>query len=110
MFAREGEAQMHELDEVIDRLDQLILLFRAAFDEEIGAYRDQLRSDPVVDAILDWLGSDPIASGDLKRAVAKSADVSEKTVQRALLMLADRGVIRAHGQGPSTTYRSVGVL
>ena len=97
-------------DAVVDRLDQLILLMRVVFHERISAFWEELRTDAVTAAILDLLGGDPVAAGEVKRTIAMTAGVSEKTVQRALVRLVDRGVVRAHGRGTATTYSLVGML
>ena len=101
---------MDNTDAVVDRLDQLILLFRVAFAEQINAFGEDLRADPVTGVILDQISGGAAASGEIKRTAAKVAGVSEKTVQRALARLVERGVVRADGKGTATTYRSTGVL
>lgn len=102
--------EMGSTDAIVDRLDELILLIRAAFDEQIRDYRDALLADPLTEVILDLLGGETVASGEIQRAAAAAAGVSERTVQRALVRLVERRVIRVNGKGSATTYRSAGIL
>ena len=101
---------MDNADAVVDRLDQLVLLLRVAFGDRIDAVREELREEPATKAILDLLDSELVASSEVKRAAAEAANVSERTVQRALTRLVERGVIQAHGKGSATAYRSTGIL
>lgn len=101
---------MDNIHAVVERLDQLVLLFRVAFSDRIDAVRKELRAEPAMEAILDLLDSEPVASAEVKLAAKESADVSERTVQRALTRLVERGVIRAHGKGSATAYSSTGII
>lgn len=103
-------SNMDNTDAIVDRLDQLILLFRVAFGERIDAVRKELRADPAMEAILDLLDSEPVASAEVKLAAKEAASVSERTVQRALTRLVERGVVQAHGKGPATAYSSTGII
>ena len=101
---------MENTDAVVDRLDQLILLLRVAFGEQINTVREELRAEPATKAILDLVASEPIASAEIKRAAKETANVSERTVQRALVRLVERGVVQAHGKGSATAYSSTGII
>lgn len=97
-------------EEVLERLDRIAALLEIGFAEQIDTARTELRSDPIVATILDLIRDGWMTSGDIKRAVGKSANVSEKTVQRCLGTLATRGVIRGRGTGPSLSYRTAGLI
>lgn len=97
-------------DEVLERLDRIATLLEVGFSEQIERVRADVRKDPVAAAVLDAVSDGWKASGDIKRVVSTSAKVSEKTVQRALAALHDRGAVQARGTGPTTSYRSAGVL
>ena len=104
------ETDVDHADAVLDRLDQLILLLRVAFSGKIDAVREELRAEPVMAAILGLLDSTPVAASEVKRAAAQAANVSERTVQRALVGLVERGVVQAHGKGSATAYRTTGII
>jgi hypothetical protein len=97
-------------EEVLDRLDRIIALLEVGFAQQIDRARSELRSDPVVAAVLELIADRWISSGELKRTVGQSVKVSEKTVQRSLAMLAGRGAIRGRGAGAGLSYRSAGIL
>lgn len=97
-------------DEVLERLDRIVTLLEVGFADQIDKARAEVRTDPVAAAILDAVSDGWVGSGDIKRSVSKSAKVSEKTVQRALAALHERGALRVRGTGPTTNYRSAGVL
>ena len=101
---------MEHTDAVLDRLDQLVLLFRVAFGEKLEAVRAELRAEPATKAILDLLGTEPVASSELKQEAMTTASVSERTVQRALMMLVERGIVQVHGKGSATAYSSTGII
>ena len=97
-------------DEVLERLDRLIALLAIAFDDQLKKVRQEIAADKVAKTILEAVKDQWVASGDLQRTVSKSAAVSEKTVQRALTSLADRGLLRTQGSGRTTSYRSSGLI
>jgi hypothetical protein len=97
-------------EDVLDRLDRLITLLSIGFAEQVERVRTELRADPVSSAILDRVRDDWIGSGEVKRVVSRSTKVSEKAVQRSLAAMVARGLIRVHGSGATTSYRSAGVL
>lgn len=97
-------------DEVLERLDRIATLLEVGFADQIEKVRAEVRADPVAAAVLDTVSDSWVGSGDIKRSVSKSAKVSEKTVQRALAALHDRGALQARGTGPTTSYRSAGFL
>ena len=97
-------------DDVIERLDRIVMLLEIGFADQIERVRTDVRADPVAAAVLDVTIDDWIASGEIKRVVCKTVKVSEKTVQRSLAALAHRGVIRIRGNPPNVSYRSSGIL
>lgn len=97
-------------DDLIERLDQVIALLKLGFSGQLEALQAELREDPVALGILDSLRNGPMASGELKRSVSQSANVSEKTVQRSMSELVGRGLLLAKGGGRSITYQLSGVI
>jgi hypothetical protein len=101
---------MKNEDALLERLDTLTALLRLAFAEPLRAAQEELRSDKVAAAVLDSARAEWIGAGELKERVAKSAKVSERTVQRTIAGLLERGLLRSEGATQSTRYRSSGVL
>lgn len=97
-------------DEVVERLDRIATLLVIGFADQIVRARNEVRADPVNAAVLDVVSENWVSSGDIKRKVSKSEEVSERTVQRALATLAARGAVCARGTGANLSYRSAGVL
>jgi len=98
-------------DLVVERLDLLISTFKLAFSHEIEAARDRTRRDPLSAAILDATADDTIRSGELQRAVAAAvAGARPRTVRRRIQELVSLGALRVTGAGPTTAYRSTGLI
>lgn len=97
-------------EELLERLDRITALLAIGFGEHVERIRAELQAEPVTAAVLELVRDDWVPSGDIKRAVSKSASVSEKTVQRSLAALGARGAIRARGTGPNLSYRSAGIV
>lgn len=101
---------MPDNDEVVERLDRLITLFRIGFAPAIEDLKQQVMDDPVESAIIQRVSDQWVASGDLQRDVARTAKVSERTVLRSLQSLVERGLLQTQGSARSTTYRSTGII
>ena len=94
---------------IVERLDMLIALVRLSHGPRIDEALTTIRSDPVASGVLEALRGAPLPAGVLKSTVARVVKVSEKTVQRSVVELVDRGLVRASGVGPARTYESAGV-
>ena len=98
-----------EIDATVDRLDKIIAILRIAHAEKIDALRATVRTHPVDAAILDAT-EDWTAGGDLRRAVAKKADQSERNVINRIAALIALGALEKRGDDRATMYRSTGLL
>jgi hypothetical protein len=97
-------------EDVVERLDRLITLFRIAFADPLDRLRSEIKADPTADAILDIVRDAWVSSGEIKRSVSRKVKVSDRTVLRSLMGLTERGLLLSRGSGRSTSYRSSGVL
>lgn len=97
---------MTDESDIVERLDRLIAIMNIAFAEQIETVRTEIAQDQIAAAILAAAREKWVPSGDLQRSVSNSAGVSEKTVQRSLTMLADRGLLQVQGSGRTTSYRA----
>jgi DNA-binding GntR family transcriptional regulator len=94
---------------IIARLDTIIAVLKLANRDSIEAARNDIVSDRVNREILDrasaWAGS-----GTLQKAVAGKTGSSTRTVRDRLAELAAQGLLEKRGGGPTTEYRSSGVI
>lgn len=97
-------------DAVVERLDTLISLFRLAFKEALEAGTEALLRDPVVRAVLDAVEGGWVAAGEVRKRAANASSQSERTVLRRISELVDIGALAQDGSGPSSRYRSTGLL
>lgn len=97
-------------DDIVERLDRLLILLSIAFAEPIERFRAELASDPVAAAILAAVRDDWVLSGDLQRDVCQATGVAPRTVQRAIASLSERRLLVNRGSGKATSCRSSGVL
>jgi hypothetical protein len=90
-------------------LDTLIALFKLAHREEIEAARTAIRADKVHAAILDgakkWT-----PAGKLKTAVTKKTGKGGTTFADRVAELLETGALEKQGGGPTTEYRSTGLV
>lgn len=97
-------------EELLDRLDRIATILEIGFSDQLERARAAVREEPVDAAVLDVVRDGWVTSGEIKRAVTKSARVSDRTVQRSLAGLVARGYVRVAGEPPNVSYRSSGVL
>lgn len=95
--------------EVTQRLDAIISILKLAHSEALTQARASTLADNVSAAILEATAEDFVASGDLKRDIARATEQSEKTVQRRIADLAAMGVLEKRPTG-RPAYRSTGIL
>ena len=96
-------------DQVLDRLDRLIAIVSLAFANEIDAARERIRANPVSASILDS-ASDWTAAGELQRQVAEQTGMSARSVRAKLTELVSVGAVDIRGGGPSTAYKTTGLI
>jgi hypothetical protein len=99
---------MADDDALVRRLDTIISILRIAHEEEIALVRTEIRKDKSFVAILD-LASDWTPAGKLRAAVAK-AGLTPRTFQNKANELVGRGLLERRGSGPSSAYRSTGLI
>lgn len=96
-------------DPIAARLDTLIALHRLTHRDALEAARNDILSDPVNREVLrrasKWVGA-----GSLQTTVARTTGASTRTVRDRLAELLDQGLLERRGGGPTTEYRSSGLL
>lgn len=94
---------------VTRQLDTLIALLKLAHRDDIERARDAIRSDSINAAVLDgakrWT-----AAARLKTVVMKKTRAGSTTVGDRIADLIAMGVLEKQGGGPTTEYRSTGLV
>jgi DNA-binding transcriptional regulator PaaX len=96
-------------EELAAKLDRITFLLNLAFREQIDAARKEVLADPVSAAVVEAMGDDWVAAGDLKRQVAATTGQSERTVSRRVSQLVAQGWVASSGSGANIRYRASGV-
>lgn len=91
------------------KLDRIAALLQLAHRDAIERARNEIRSDRVNAAILEATAK-LTASGKVVAEVKKRTGQSPATIGRRIASLLDQGAIEKHGAGPSTQYRSTGLI
>jgi hypothetical protein len=94
---------------VVERLDLMIATLKLAHARDIENERNRIREDAASAAILDATAEEAVKSGELQKSVVASAGVNARTVRR-LQELVAMGALRQIGSGPTTAYRSTGLI
>lgn len=96
-------------DDVAAKLDRIAALLQLAHRDAIEGARNEIRADKVNAAILDATAK-LTPSGKVVSEVKKRTGQSPATIGRRIAALLDQGAIEKHGAGPSTQYRSTGLI
>jgi hypothetical protein len=96
-------------EQVIERLDRLISIVSLAFADEIERARERVRANPISVGLLDQ-ASDWTAAGELQRVVAKQTGMSPRSVRSKLSELVALGALEVRGGGPTTAYKTTGLI
>ena len=96
-------------EDIARRLDTIIAILQLAHQDEIESARATIRNDKVKAAILDG-SKNWTAAGKLTSAVNAKTKQSGATINRRIGELLGVGVLEKQGGGPSTEYRSTGLI
>ena len=95
---------------VVGRLDRLISLFRLVHADALAAARTRIRDDEANAAILDATDSRWVAAGTLRDQVVRKTGLKQAAVRARIADLVDAGALEREGGGPTTKYRSTGLV
>ncbi|KAB1661926.1 hypothetical protein F8O07_08605 [Pseudoclavibacter sp. CFCC 13796] len=95
--------------EMLDKMDLLLGAVQLAYAEEIKTARADLRSDPVIAAILDTC-EDWTASATVINEAVRVSESGKRTVQRRIADLIGKRALMSRGAGASMSYKSTGLL
>jgi Fic family protein len=96
------------LKEISNKLSQLIVLIKLSNSNLIKTVKDEIRKDSVAQAALD-LADGFLTASQIKEKVALQTHVSEKTVERRLIELVEKGVLVASRKGKEIYYSNSGL-
>ena|ERR1041385_5561808 len=96
-------------DEILARLDKLVAIQQLVHREALESARSSIRSDKVNAAILDATAK-LAPAGKVVAEVKRKTGQSPATINRRISSLMEIGLIERQGGGPSTQYRSTGLV
>jgi len=96
--------------EIIGRLDRMLAILKIANAEAIESTASRIRGDTLNAAILDLAADDWMGAGRLKSEAARQTSQSERTAARRICDLVALGALEQEGAGPSSKYKSTGII
>jgi hypothetical protein len=96
-------------EEIGRRLDTIIAILQLAHYDSIDAARARVRADKTNAAILALTAKESPA-GKLIQAVKQKTGESESTIKRRIATLVDLGALERSGGGPTTAYKTTGLI
>jgi Fic family protein len=95
--------------EVLQKLDKIIAILQIAHKDEIDRAREEITADTVDAAILKATIKGT-AAGNVVKAAASKAKVSDRAVQKHIAELIERGLLEKSGGGNTATYKATGLI
>lgn len=105
-MAMSGDSDL--LKEISNKLSQLIVLTKLSNSNQIQTVKEEIRKDPVAQAAID-LSDGFLTASQIKEKVALQTHVSEKTVERRLTELTEKGVLVTSKKGKEIYYSNSGL-
>jgi len=96
------------LKNISDRLGQLLVLTRLANAKAIADFKEEIKKDPVFQAILD-LADGSLASSQMNEKVQEKTKVSERTVKGRIAQLLEKGALNSIRKGKEVYYEKSGL-
>ena len=96
------------LEDVVDRLDQLITLWKIANIDIIRKVREQNKKDKVLKRIIK-LADGTREYGALADEVAKETGKTSRTVKEKIAYLVEKGAIKGVRKGHKVYYEKTGL-
>jgi hypothetical protein len=98
-----------ETDELLRRLDLIRATLALAYEPQIAAARERIRSDEISGAILDET-EDWIASPELQKKVSAQTKKGERAVRNRFPILISQGALEARGTELRKEYRRTALV
>jgi predicted transcriptional regulator len=107
-MSTESPTELSVLQEISDKVSQLLTLTRLANSQAIADFKKQIEEDPVFQAILD-LADETLSSSELKAKVTEKTKASEPTIKRRIALLMEKGALYAKKKGHEIYYGDTGL-
>ncbi len=96
------------LKEISKKLDQLIILTKLSNLDKIAEIKEELRKDPTFQAILD-LADGTTSSSQIILKVTQQTQLSERTIQRKIAELVEKGALNTTRKGRDLYHENSGM-
>jgi Fic family protein len=96
-------------EDIVARLDKIASILQLAHRDALESTRVSICADKVNAAILDATTTFTPA-GKLAAAVKKKTNQSPATINRRIATLIELGALEKRGGGPSTQYKTTGLI
>ena len=96
--------------DIVDRLDQLIALWKLANREELGKIKNEIEKDDISKKILELTSEDGLAYSELAENVAKLTNRGKRTVELRIMRLSDLNLLNKKREGKKVLYSNSGIL
>lgn len=100
--------ELELLQNISDRLGQLIVLARLANAKAIADFKEEIKKDPVFQAILNLVDG-KLSSTEIKDKVKEQTKVSERTIEGRIAILMEKGALIAVKKGKEIYYDDSGL-
>jgi Fic family protein len=96
------------LEDISRKLSQLITLTRLANSRIINETRDGIRKDSIAQQILN-LADGSLSTSNLIQKIAGQSNISDRTVQRRIAELLEKGALNVVRKGHEVYYENSGL-
>jgi Fic family protein len=100
--------ELEILQNISDKLNQLIILTRLANSKAIADFKKEIEDDPVFQAVLDTANAS-LSSDELKEKVKEQTNVSKGTIKNRIAELMEKGGLTAVKKGKEIYYDDSGL-
>lgn len=103
------EEQLHVLNEISRKLDQLIILTKLSNRDILTEYKARIRGDKVFGKILDY-SDGSLGYSEICEKIAKELSVAEITVRKKMSQLKEMGFLVSERKGKKVYYATSGLF
>lgn len=104
----ESPTELAVLQEISEKLSQLLTLTRLANSQAIADFKKEIEEDAIFQAILDF-ADETLSSSELKTKVNEKTKASEPTIKRRIAILMEKGALYAKKKGSEIYYGDTGL-
>jgi DNA-binding transcriptional ArsR family regulator len=101
--------ELDVLNEISEKLNQLITLTRLANSKAIAEFKEEIKKDIVSLTVLS-LADGTLSSSEIKQKVMEQTKVSDGTVKNRIAVLMEKGALTAVRRGKEIYYQNTGLF